>query len=103
MGEYKRELGFAISLYFSSLICSVGTILGISNKITDALQDPRTILVLGLIFLSGVAALLGGMLFGRSLVIRTNPTLGIKVLIYIFIPVMSVLTFCGATYFMMNF
>lgn len=97
MHQKDEGLRVAIAICILCLFCVVGTILWISFNLSGSADGPLNILVLGLIFLSGIGGLIAGILFGRSIVIKTNPSLGIKVVIYLLIPVASIFAFLGVT------
>ena len=78
MHQKDEGLRVAIEICIFCLICIFGTTLWININLTGSADGPLNILVLGLIFLSIIGGLIAGILFGQSIVIRTNPSLGKK-------------------------
>ena len=97
MSKNKWGMGVVIALCFSCLILSVGITFGINYLNRNAQDTSAIFLLFGLYFLSGYAGLIAGIFTSRDIIIRTNPVLWIKVVIYIFVPVLFFLVFFVAT------
>jgi hypothetical protein len=52
-----------------------------------------------LVLLSGFAGLLTGVLVGRNITIRTNPTSGVKAFVYVIMSGLFIAVFMGPTIF----